>query len=72
MVVQPLSVENYYSNLGMLKIILPLISPVQFIIHSQPGGGGWAESTPLHNFAFIDPNCTKFGVVIVAHKKNIN
>ena len=37
------------------------------LIHSQPGG-----SAPLRNFAFLVTNETKFGVVIVGHKKNIN
>ena len=37
------------------------------LIHSQSVGGGFRP--PLRNFAFLDPNQTKFGVLIVPHKK---
>ena len=54
-----------------LKLTLTL-SHLDDFIHSQSGaeeGGGFR---PLCNFAFLDPNQTKFGVVIVPCKKNIN
>ena len=41
------------------------------LIHSQPWGGGLCPS-PLRNFAFLDPNKTKFGVLIVSYKKKKN
>ena len=39
------------------------------LIHSQPGGG---DSTPLRNFVSVNPNETKFGVVIIPLKKKVN
>ena len=45
------------------------LSHLGVLIHSQPGG---ADSAPLCNFSSLHPNQTKFGVMIVRHKKKLN
>ena len=50
---------------------LSTLSNLGELIHSQTRGGG-EGIRPSRSLAFLDPNYTKFGVMIVPYKKKIN
>ena len=68
---QELSIRDrkIVSGVCLPKKIFNPISPGRFNTFST---WGRRNSRPPSNFAFLDPNKTKFGVVIVPHKKKIN